>query len=56
MSDQVVHSLLHQLNDALCVHKEDFSLRLLVQSSSMAVQDVGNLGGKRKEKKDNMRL
>lgn len=37
------HSLLHQLNNALCVHKKDFSLGLLVKSSSMAVKDVCNL-------------
>lgn len=37
-------SLLHQLNNALCVHEEDFSLWLLVQCRSMAVQDVCNLG------------
>lgn len=36
-------SLLHQLNNALCVHEEHFSFRLLVESSSMAVQDVCNL-------------
>lgn len=43
------YSLLYQLNDALCIHKEDFSLWLLVKSSSMAVKDVCNLetrGGK----------
>lgn len=37
-------SLLHQLNNALCVHEEDFSLRLLVECSSVAVEDVCNLG------------
>lgn len=40
---RVSYSLLHQLNNALCVHKEHFSLGLLVKSSSMAVQDVCNL-------------
>lgn len=36
-------SLLHQLHDALRVHEEDFPLRLLVERSSVAVQDVCNL-------------
>lgn len=38
-----LYSLLHQLNDALCIHEKDFSLRLLVKSSSMAVKYVCNL-------------
>ena len=38
------NSLLHQLNNALCIHKENLSLRLLVKCSSVAVKDVSNLG------------
>ena len=43
LRQRVSYSLLYQLNDALCVHEEDFSLWLLVESSSVAVQDVCNL-------------
>lgn len=39
----VCNSLLHELNNTLCVHKEDFSLGFLVKSSSMAIQNVCNL-------------
>lgn len=44
-------SLLHQLHNALCVHEEDFSLGFLVQSGSVAVEDVCNLKSNKWENK-----
>lgn len=43
-------SPLHQLHDALGVHEENLALRLAVQGGRVAVQDVGNLKGEKKNK------